>query len=242
MSILSPFKRMVSFFKYMKPQSFTYCSFPQTIKDPNVTVEKSPNAEYYLGNDGEKYIALKVAGSKKIKFSDGQKIKGGEIAYFKVEPVEWQVGAFVYSEEKITNKRGKVVKTLYHKTQKRRIVAKYILGAYGRTMSELLISNGEEEKYGKRNISPMSTVAGCNASFIIGRDMESCARRRIVRQATDFAIASGVVVDGRKAYHTFMDTNHMCASPKGKCVVAPGKGAIGDWLTFTSIPEEMTKD
>ena len=60
------------------------------------------------------------------------------------------------------------------------------------------------------------------------------------KKATDFAIACGVSVKGRKAYHTPM-LNGLCAAPSGKSISKPAKVTAGEVLWFSAKKEDALK-
>lgn len=78
-----------------------YGTYAQSLKAEDVTVSSTPDADgYYIGSDGEKYVAV-VANpfTSGYTFSTDKKAVGGEVVkknytyYFKVEPIKWRVVA-----------------------------------------------------------------------------------------------------------------------------------------------------
>ena len=72
-------------------------SFPQTVKEDNISVSiKKDKKGYRLGSDNEKYARLKATPFdsfylKTAKFKNGQKIEKSKKYYFKVEPIKWRI-------------------------------------------------------------------------------------------------------------------------------------------------------
>ena len=65
--------------------------YPQTIKTNDVTITETQDIRgYYLGSDGF-YYAKVTATPNEITLSSGNTITGGEVYYFKVEPIRWRI-------------------------------------------------------------------------------------------------------------------------------------------------------
>ena len=67
--------------------------YPQSVKADGVTVATEADERgYFLGSDGAYYAAVTAAPCwSEYKFSTGAAITGGEVYYFKVEPIRWRV-------------------------------------------------------------------------------------------------------------------------------------------------------
>lgn len=240
-----PYK-IVAFFKYLKPKTITYCLYPQTVKSSSVTVAAEPDENgLYLGSDGNKYVRKIVDCRKSVTLSDKKKYVKGAEAYFKVEPVVWQKGGACYTRIDIKDKHGNLKKIKHKKTGQTYFTAKYVLNAQKKTFSdvgkpygELLISEEEEARLGKHSIKAEGIYANLGAAFSTDWNIQHSARRNFARKATDYAIASGVTVKGRRAYHTLM-SNDMCCAPNGKCKDIPKKAVTGEVLTLTVEAEKM---
>lgn len=231
MSLIDTLSKPIAFFKYLKPKTVFFCAMPQTIKEPSVTVEKNPDQEgFFIGSDGQEYVEQKVL-CKKAVFSDGQKMREGDVAYFKLEPIEWEIAGDYYKTEEIKDKKGRVKKIVKKNTGKKYYVAKYVL-ADKNTRKRIRVFKEDEPLVPNRDIRINGAVINYSIFYSIGGNVERSVRRNHCKEATDFAIACGVKVKGRKAYHTLMD-NGMCDSPSGKLVTAPKGCVCGEVVYFT---------
>ena len=88
-------------------------SYPQTIKEDNVTITSTTNHKgYYLGSDNEWYAKVTASPNGSIyTFSTGTTITSGTVYYFKVEPIRWRIlteengKAFILCDSRIANHR-----------------------------------------------------------------------------------------------------------------------------------------
>lgn len=231
MAIMQRIKKIVAYFKFLKPQTFTYRAYPQTIKSPSVTVTKSDKYDgLFIGSDGEAYVEKVVTCHKRVQFSDGQVFKNGDVAYFKVEPIVWQVGGYIYEREEIKDRKGNVKDTKHKKTDKRYCVSQYILSDKN-TVENIYAHIEDEGKFTDVAFKVCATVANCYGYFSTDWTWTSSARRNSVKRATDYALACGVSVKGGKAYHT--DTgNGLCVFPNGKGKDFPKNVVVGELILF----------
>ena len=87
--------------------------YPQTVKADDVTITDTTDSRgYYLGSDGYYYAKLKATPcTSYYTFSTGEKIDGGSVYYFKVEPIRWRIlseengEAFLLCDSIIANQR-----------------------------------------------------------------------------------------------------------------------------------------
>ena len=100
MSFIDPIVKAVTFFKFLRPKTFVYGSFPQSIKSPSVTLKETQYSGLFEGSDGAMYVSRTVHCKKYVVFSDGQKAADGETAYFRYEPLVWEMGGHMFSREK----------------------------------------------------------------------------------------------------------------------------------------------
>lgn len=238
MSVSESMGKIVSFFKFLKPRTFLYGRAPQTIKPRSVTVTPSDYG-FYDGNDGGLYVKKTISCKKKVTFSDGQKFADGEQAYFRVDPVEWEIGGVVYVKEEIKNRRGDVVKTKYKKSDSVYCTTKYVLAQTGCAYEKLLTEDADE-KFEHSRVHAIETYGDCLGGYSSNGNFASAAKRNAVKKASDYAIACGVTVKGQKAYHTLMQ-NNQCAAPNGKRVKAPAKLVAGELLRFTAKKDDLLR-
>lgn len=72
-------------------------SYPQTVKQNNISLEVLEDDGFWRGSDGERYlesVAYPVRLASNLPwptFSDGSAIDEGEKYYFKVEPIKWRI-------------------------------------------------------------------------------------------------------------------------------------------------------
>ena len=79
---------------YVTEDAYVYFGeYPQTLKDENVTVTETTDSRgYFLGSDGAYYAKVTAAPYRNdYTFSSGIPVVGGEVYYFKVEPIRWRV-------------------------------------------------------------------------------------------------------------------------------------------------------
>ena len=78
---------------YKKGDIIEFGSYPQTIKEENITIINTKQDEkgYFTGSDGEKYAFVKAKPFGNYEFSNGEKIIKNKEYYFKVEPIKWKV-------------------------------------------------------------------------------------------------------------------------------------------------------
>ena len=226
--------------KFRKCKTVTLFSCPQTIKHADVTVEQDPaNPRLFIGSDGATYWQQAVTGAKKVLFSDGQILKEGEIAYFKVEPIVWEMGNNVYNREEIKDRHGKIKDYKFTKTERVYFVAKNVLCKQGDTIEHIMSTDEEFAALGDERLRVIGTVAGLDL-FGVGWKATTSPSSKRVKKATDFAMACGVTTKKGKAYHTMMD-NGMCALPDGKTEDGPKKFIYGEVLYFRAKPETFEK-
>ncbi|MBO5304263.1 MAG: InlB B-repeat-containing protein, partial [Clostridia bacterium] len=68
-------------------------SYPQTIKEDDVTITTTTNDKgYYLGSDNEWYAKVTASPyESNYTFSTGTTVTSGTVYYFKVEPIRWRI-------------------------------------------------------------------------------------------------------------------------------------------------------
>ncbi|MGN1373387.1 MAG: hypothetical protein ACI4VK_05000 [Candidatus Coproplasma sp.] len=229
--LIDTLSKPIAFFKYLKPKTITFGAIPQTIKDPSVTVERIPGDDtFFLGSDGEEYVEQKIL-CKRAVFSNGQRMREGDVAYFKLEPIEWEIAGYCYEYEQIKDRKGRLKKTLRRKTDKRYYVAKYVL-ADKNTRKQIHVYEEDEPFVPYRDIHTIGTAYDFSIFYCVGGRSRSGLRRNYRKKATDYAIACGVTVKGRKAYHTLM-FNNMCVYPKGKVMTKHKYCVCGEVVYFT---------
>lgn len=67
--------------------------YPQTLKEEEVTVSTTANANgYFIGSDGEEYAKVSATPySSEFEFSNGSEIVTKNTYYFKLEPIRWRI-------------------------------------------------------------------------------------------------------------------------------------------------------
>jgi len=99
---------------YVRDGNYIYFGeYPQTIKADNVTITDTTDSRgYYLGSDGCYYAKLKATPcTSYYTFTTGEVIDGGNVYYFKVEPIRWRIlseengEAFLLCDSIIANQR-----------------------------------------------------------------------------------------------------------------------------------------
>ena len=189
------------------PKVIDLFAFPQTIKKKDVQVEKDPETGLYVHYDPlgmpELYFPL-IIKDDYVEFNDGQVMKKGDVAFFKIEPVEFVV-----------------TKELYYDGKKS--------GVHGLVSSKILAVKGVDVKkfffYDKKEIAESEfeeLLKG--ASFSSNTDCTSIynwyeCKKVIRKQVTDFAIALGI-------YHKRKYGNYGYYSSTGRLYWTDGKQGV----------------
>ena len=83
--------------EYVREGDYIYFGeYPQTLKANDVTITSTTDSRgYYLGSDGCYYAKITATpfsnGYTSYSFSSGEKVTGGTVYYFKVEPIKWRI-------------------------------------------------------------------------------------------------------------------------------------------------------
>lgn len=239
MSVLDPVYRFAAFCKFRKPQTFTYGHCPQSIKPVSVTVKPTDPEGLYEGSDGELYVKQPISCKKNITFSDGQKLSRGDAAYFRIEPVVWEIGGRSYIRKEIKDRRGKVKKTVDEKTENSYCVTKYVLAPMGDAQKAFLVTETDEKVMPRHKVHSPDSYGYAKGCYSLDCKISHAAKSNLRKKATDYAKACGVAVKGQYAYHTRM-SNGLCAHPNGKCKDLPAKSTAGELLCFSEKSDTMS--
>ena len=153
--------KTISIFKFIKPKTIYFGACPQSIKAKEVEL-KPTNDGLFVDKDGLLYAAQKINSKKKLTFSDGQTFNSGEIAYFKIEPIEWEVGRHVYL---LKNKRNKKSNQFMH-------ISKYVLGIND-TINYFKFNEEETNKLQNLKIIKISLYANYLNTYVINPNGQS---------------------------------------------------------------------
>lgn len=238
MSFIDPIVKAVTFFKFLRPKTFVYGSFPQSIKSPSVTLKETQYSGLFEGSDGAMYVSRTVHCKKYVVFSDGQKAADGETAYFRYEPLVWEMGGHMFSREK--KKKGGIEVTKHKKSDYIYCTSKHVLAPAGKALESLNYGDEDEGAFPGSNQRPVDTVGYYSEAYRLTPGVWAREKGHSSKKATDFAIACGVSVKGRKAYHTPM-LNGLCAAPSGKSISKPAKVTAGEVLWFSAKKEDALK-
>lgn len=237
MSLLDPIVNLVTFFKFLKPKTFQYGKFPQSIKSPSVEL-KEMQYGLFEGSDGATYAPQTVHCKKSVVFSDGQRFADGETAYFKIEPVVWEIGGPVYT--KGTKYKGSVEVIKFEKKDSVYCTSKYVLALSGRALESFCFDSDDEKILPDVKPCPVDSYPYFTDAYALKPVMGLSKKRHARKKATDYAIACGVTVKGGKAYHTLM-SNSACVAPNGKYAKLPAKSAAGEVLRCTVKKVNLSK-
>ena len=156
MSFIDPIVKAVTFFKFLRPKTFVYGSFPQSIKSPSVTLKETQYSGLFEGSDGAMYVSRTVHCKKYVVFSDGQKAADGETAYFRYEPLVWEMGGHMFSREK--KKKGGIEVTKHKKSDYIYCTSKHVLAPAGKALESLSYGDEDEGAFPGSNQRPVDTV------------------------------------------------------------------------------------
>lgn len=238
MSLIDPIVKLVTFFKFLKPKTFTYGIFPQSVKSPSVTLKETQYSGLFDGSDGATYVSRTVRCKKYVVFSDGQRVADGETAYFKFELLVWEMGGHLFTGEK--KHKGSIAVTKYKKSDSVYCTSKYVLAPTGAALDSLGYADSDEGVFSDSIQHPVGLLGYYSDAYAIKPGVWARGKGHASKKATDFAIACGVSVKGRKAYHTAM-SNGLCAAPNGKSVSKAGKVTAGEVLWFSAKKEDVLK-
>lgn len=232
MSMFGAFKELYHFFKFLKPKTFTYGCFPQTVKPLSVQLTKE--GELFRGDDGNLYAEKKISCKKKVTFSDGQKFSDGDCAYFRIEPVLFEIADNIVVVQTVGKGRREKKKNV--KSDRVLCLAKYVLAESGQTLELFSSSIKDDTSFSAKNTGIVEMVSVFRGAFSLHSSFWDAFKVKTKKKVTDYALACGVTVKGKKAYHTAMG-NHLCVAPSGKIVDHPKKAVFGEVL-YLDVPQK----
>ncbi len=233
------FLKAVSFFKYFKPKTFEYGLFPQTIKGEKIKVEaRGGECDYFIGDDGERYVEQTVICKRSVTFSNGQKFINGDKAYFKLEPVKWEIGNAFYERIEIKDNRGNVRKIKHKKTDDALCVSQLVLDKKSNANQKIKLLP-DEQIFGDSEIKEIDSVANFCGCYSVGWQYGRSVRRNRIRKISDYAMARGVTSKKGKAYHSVME-NNIGIAPSGKIKNFPKATVSGKTLYFIANPRKIS--
>lgn len=219
-------------------KSVTFGEFPQTIKDSKITItDKTDSRGYYLGSDGCYYAKQTVEKNSYLNFSNGEKIEGKRICYFKVEPIKWQIiydtkdNYYTILTEKVIDAQMFDASGLnYEKSYIRKYLNNEFLNvAFTSEQIEKCIAyvtvnstNYDKEKFSFKDRLFILTYDEVIANYY---GLNSNFAR--VRKPTDYALAKGVITSGQNALWWLRTTS---SSTYGAVRGILGDGSTSDYF------------
>lgn len=94
----------------------TFGMFPQTVKADDIVLSEEPEESgYYRGDDGCLYTKLDSASPyHAYAFSNGEKIAGDTVYYFKMEPIKWRVLSDDYEGGKLLSAENVLINMTFY--------------------------------------------------------------------------------------------------------------------------------
>ena len=222
MDIKAFFKRQYNNFHInIAPKVVDLFAYPQTIKPADVEVVKDEKTGFYVSYDelGMPTFYYPYQLKKKMIFSDKQVIDAGQVAYFKIEPIEFILGA--QCSESYQNRKGQ---TSYRKIDSYGLMTKKIL------CSKAAYSSGyffyDREELSKAEFDEQLKLLGFNWNAMYDR-LDAFTQFKsglgtsikVKKRVTDFALATGVYSKGKCGYYGY--ALDRAIAPNGKITVTP---------------------
>ena len=194
---------------------------PQTIKKKDVEVQKDESTGLYFSvdvlNGGDLYYPL-VIKDKYVKFRDGQVFEKGQVAFFKIEPIE-----FIIGRERTENGKGTGIYGL---------ISKKILATAGADVYKYFLYDKDQMSFDEfvqalkegYNFKPNATVSNVHWYTDTNTFGGSTNKKAHKMQVTDFAIALGVYSHGKMGcygYEHNYESKNRIGWTNGKNMVPP---------------------
>lgn len=201
---------------YIREGEYIYLGqYPQSLKDPDVTVGTTADSNgYFLGNDGNYYAKVVAAPYEAgYKFSDETTtVNAGNTYYFKVEPIKWRIveekdgEAALICESAILNRRFDDASNDYSASEVRDWLNNdFIANAFDSVQAAILVAT-QVDNSAATTADPTNSFACVNTTdkiYLLSYQEAAGFSDNALRMkpASDYAIANGTWITTNDVYY-----------------------------------------